>query len=76
MGDFDEVVAPPLRFVCAACGKTSASRSGFDSAGRRVCDSWWDASCCTHAVLCEPNCEGAILKGEPLWRAVKPTTPQ
>lgn len=39
-------------WVCAACGKTSRSRYGFDVNGDRVASGGWDESCMMNAVLC------------------------
>lgn len=57
---------PPYRFVCEACGKTSATRYGLDSDH----DRGWDAACMLHAVLCKP----VELRDSPIhpeWTAVK-----
>lgn len=43
---------PPYRFVCAACGKTSATRYGLPGSDH---DRGWDASCMLNCVLCEPT---------------------
>lgn len=53
---------PPYRYVCLACGKTSATRYGFDydhSPG-------WDSSCMLNSLLCEPTGE------QPAWSQVRP----
>lgn len=39
-------------YVCAACGKTSNTRSGWYSDNTRSSDGRWDESCMLHAVLC------------------------
>lgn len=51
---------PPCRFVCGACGKTSATRYGFDADH----SPGWDVSCATHAILCKPG------NGNPPWWAI------
>jgi hypothetical protein len=54
---------PPYRFVCTACGKTSATHYGFDPDH----DPGWDAACTLHAMLCKP------VEGEPgTWNSVTP----
>lgn len=58
---------PPYRFVCSACGKTSATRYGFD----RDHDDGWDVSCATHAVLCKPLDVGPSDESMPAWWAVE-----
>ena len=40
-------------YVCAACGKQSTTRSGYDENLKRLASSGgWDESCMLHAVLC------------------------
>lgn len=38
-------------YVCAACGKTSPTMTGYHD-GKRVAPGGWDESCFMHAVLC------------------------
>lgn len=48
-------------YVCAACGKRSRWRYGFDEAGKNCGPSkGWDGSCMTHAVLCS---EASVVLG-------------
>jgi hypothetical protein len=56
----------PFKFVCAACGKKSATKYGLD--GER--DSGWDESCMLNSVLCE-----RILGATPEWHAVDDPRP-
>ena len=62
MSDFRAI--PPCRYVCVACGKTSATRYGFDPDH----DRGWDASCMLNAALCEPT---GLLPLGAAWRQVK-----
>jgi hypothetical protein len=41
-------------YVCAACGKQSSTKSGFDETYRKrtAISHGWDESCMLHAVLC------------------------
>lgn len=48
---------PPCRFVCSACGKTSATRYGLPNTDH---DPGWDASCMLHAVLCRREPKNVI----------------
>ncbi len=51
--DFYGLAPPGQVFVCAACGKTSQTRSGWLSDTKRAGSSrGWDESCTMHAVLC------------------------
>lgn len=47
-----EPVPEDLVWVCAACGKTSRTRFGFDKDNKRVCSGGWDESCMLNSVLC------------------------
>ena len=38
-------------YVCAACGKTSKSRYGFDDHDRSVASHGWDESCMLNCAL-------------------------
>lgn len=38
-------------WICAACGKTSRTKYGFDDDDRWVADRGWDESCMLNAVL-------------------------
>lgn len=61
----DEPAPEGTVYVCAACGKTSPTRSGYDGTGKRVAPGRWDSSCFLHAVLCySPR-----VDGQP-WQAV------
>lgn len=53
-------------YVCAACGKTSRSRYGFDSSNARCSAPGWDESCMLHAVLCH-----AEKAPDGVWQAVQ-----
>jgi hypothetical protein len=44
------IAAEGTMFVCAACGKRSRDRYGFDPI-----DPGWDESCMLHAVLCRED---------------------
>lgn len=50
-------------YVCAACGKTSPTRYGFDDQNRHVSQPGWDESCMLHAILCKV--------GGPPWTAFR-----
>ena len=53
MSDIFDMAPEGQIYVCAACGKTSHNRAGFDrSSGRGVAERHWDESCMLHAVLC------------------------
>jgi hypothetical protein len=54
---YNETLPSHLIWVCAACGKTSPTRSGFDSNKKRVSDHGWDESCFLNAVLCKKDSE-------------------
>jgi hypothetical protein len=49
----------PRRFVCSACGKTSATKYGDSDRDRG-----WDVSCTLNSVLCRP------VDGVPPWFAI------
>lgn len=38
-------------YVCAACGKTSRWKYGFDHSGKNDASHGWDESCAMHAEL-------------------------
>lgn len=61
-------------WVCAACGKRSRYKYGFDADGHRCGpDYGWDESCMCHAVLCYDDPEiarGPGVVGK-VWRAVE-----
>lgn len=52
-----------VRWVCQACGKTAASRSGADASPG------WDEACMLNAVLCRPTTdeEQAAYNGALWW---------
>ena len=45
----DEYAKDGHIFVCCACGKTSATRYGFDDVGLSVSTPGWDESCMLNA---------------------------
>lgn len=59
----------PYRFVCAACGKTSATKYGLGDDDK---DRGWDESCMLKSVLCERNPRyEADPASEPPWRVIE-----
>jgi hypothetical protein len=66
-------IAPePLRWICAACGKRSRNRAGFDPETRKsVAGAGWDESCMMSAVLCRPATNREKLDTGCNWMAVE-----
>lgn len=54
-------------WVCAACGKTSPTKYGFDADEKRVVTNGWDESCMLNSVLCFTE------KKNDVWQAVPDT---
>lgn len=72
MSDIYKIAPEGQVWVCAACGKKSRTRSGFDSQGKRTAiDNTWDESCMLNAVLCYER-----KLNETKWTAVEETKPE